>query len=124
MPPFLPAAMSPAMSPGAIEGATPVGATPVGAAPAGVASSRPGPRDDADAKRPRFLRRRRAETLSGLLPLAAFFALMPPFVRIFAHDGRIFGAPSALVFLLGLWLGLVIAARMLSRRLLNPDRDL
>ena len=62
--------------------------------------------------------------LEILLPIAAFFALMPPFVRIFAHDGRIFGAPAILVFLLTLWLGLILVVRALSRRLLNSDQDL
>ena len=74
-----------------------------------------------DTPRPRFLRRRRAEAVAALMPVAAFFALMPPFVWVFAHDGRVFGAPSALVFLLGLWLALVIGTRMLSRRLTRRD---
>ncbi|MEC9431460.1 MAG: hypothetical protein VYD87_01000 [Pseudomonadota bacterium] len=97
---------------------------PAPASPSGRAASRAPARGVAETARPRFLRRRRAETLSGLLPLVGFFALMPPFVRIFAHDGRVFGAPAILVFLLTLWLGLVLAVRALSRRLLNPDRDL
>ncbi|MAS43832.1 MAG: hypothetical protein CML46_11550 [Rhodobacteraceae bacterium] len=92
--------------------------------PSAPRAPRPPTREDEGAGRPRFLRRRRAETLSGLLPIAAFFALMPPFVRIFAHDGRIFGAPAILVFLLTLWLGLILVVRALSRRLLNSDQDL
>ncbi|SDX13938.1 hypothetical protein SAMN05444336_103415 [Albimonas donghaensis] len=92
--------------------------------PSAPRAARPPTREDEGAGRPRFLRRRRAETLSGLLPIAAFFALMPPFVRIFAHDGRIFGAPAILVFLLTLWLGLILVVRALSRRLLNSDHDL
>ena len=97
---------------------------PASGAVSGRAASRAPARGVAETARPRFLRRRRAETLSGLLPLVGFFALMPPFVRIFAHDGRVFGAPAILVFLLTLWLGLVLAVRALSRRLLSPDRDL
>ncbi|MDF2230991.1 hypothetical protein P2H44_00340 [Albimonas sp. CAU 1670] len=83
----------------------------------------PGGEEPAPGPRPRFLRRRRAEALAAIIPLAAFISLMPPFVRIFAHDGRIFGAPVALVFLLALWTGLVIATRMLSRRLMRRDRE-
>ena len=75
------------------------------------------------APRPRFLRRRRAEALAALIPIAAFLALMPPFVRIFAHDGRVFGAPTVLVFLLALWVGLVVATRMLARRLTRRDPE-
>ena len=49
--------------------------------------------------------------------------LMPPFVRIFAHDGRVFGAPAALVFLMLLWSGLVIVTRLLARRLVRSDPE-
>ena len=81
------------------------------------------PVDGAPGPRPRFLRRRRAEALAAVVPIAAFLALMPPFVRIFAHDGRVLGAPAALVFLLVLWAGLVIVTRMLSRRLVRRDPE-
>lgn len=88
----------------------------------------PAPPDPAAAggtegPRPRFLRRRRAEALAAIVPIAAFLALMPPFVRVFAHDGRVLGAPAALVFLLVLWAGLVVVTRMLSRRLMRRDPE-
>ena len=73
--------------------------------------------------RPRFLRRRRVEAAAGLLPLAAFFLLMPPFVHVFAHDGRLFGAPTALVFLLALWIGLILGVRALNRRLVRREPE-
>ncbi|HKK35293.1 MAG TPA: hypothetical protein VJ994_03290 [Paracoccaceae bacterium] len=69
---------------------------------------------DAAARLPR---RRRAEALAALLPLVGLFLLMPPFIRVFAHDGRILGAPSVLVFILAVWIGLVVGARRLARRL-------
>ena len=78
---------------------------------------------EARAARPRFLRRRRAEALAAIVPIAAFLALMPPFVRIFAHDGRVFGAPAALVFLMLLWSGMILATRLLARRLLRRDPE-
>jgi hypothetical protein len=65
----------------------------------------------------RLPRRRRTEALAALLPLAGLFLLMPPFVRVFAHDGRILGAPSVLVFILAVWVGLILGARRLARRL-------
>ena len=71
----------------------------------------------------RLPRRRRAEALAALLPLVGLFALMPPFIRVFAHDGRIFGAPSALVFLLAVWLGLILGTRRLARRLARRGDD-
>lgn len=65
----------------------------------------------------RLPRRRRAEALAALLPVAGLFLLMPPFIRVFAHDGRILGAPSVLVFILAVWIGLILGARRLARRL-------
>ena len=85
---------------------------------------RPAPRSpDADPEKPPFLRRRRAEALAALVPLVGLFLLMPPFVRIFAHDGRILGAPSALIFLLVVWIGLILGTRRLARRLVRRDPE-
>lgn len=80
-------------------------------------------KDETPEERPRFLRRRRAEAAAALVPLAALFVLMPPFVRIFAHDGRVLGAPVVLLFLLGLWIAVIVATRILARRLLRPDAE-
>ncbi|MFO7855346.1 MAG: hypothetical protein R6V44_09030 [Paracoccaceae bacterium] len=55
--------------------------------------------------------------MAALLPLAGAFLLMPPFIGVFAHDGRILGAPSVLVFILAVWIGLILGARGLARRL-------
>ena len=71
----------------------------------------------------RLPRRRRAVALAALMPLVGLFLLMPPFIRVFAHDGRVFGAPSALVFLLAVWLGLILLTRRLGRRLARRDPD-
>ena len=79
---------------------------------------------DPDAPRPRFLRRRRAEAAAAVLPLLALFVLMPPFIGIFVHDGRTFGAPSILVFLLAVWVGRILISRRLARRLTNLDEAL
>ncbi|MEM1314658.1 MAG: hypothetical protein AAGI51_08900 [Pseudomonadota bacterium] len=82
------------------------------------------PRPAPEAPRPRFLRRRRAEAAAALVPLFALFALMPPFIGVFAHDGRTLGAPSVLVFLLAVWAGLILVTRRLARRLADRDAEL
>lgn len=74
--------------------------------------------------RPRFLRRRRAEAAAALVPLFALFALMPPFIGVFVHDGRTLGAPSILIFLLAVWAGLIAATRRLARGLVDRDGEL
>jgi len=118
--PGRPAPPDPAAPPAPTPAPTPAQAqSPAQAQPHTPAEVEPGAR----AARPRFLRRRRAEALAAIVPIAAFLALMPPFVRIFAHDGRVFGAPAALVFLMLLWSGLVIVTRLLARRLVRSDPE-
>ncbi len=80
----------------------------------------PAPEPRGEARLPR---RRRAVALAALLPLAGLFLLMPPFIRVFAHGGRTLGAPSALVFLLVVWLGLILVTRRLARRLAGREPD-
>ena len=90
------------------------GATPDRQAAAGT---------EAASARPRFLRRRRAEALAAILPLFALFLLMPPFILIFANDGRIFGAPTVLIFLLAVWIALIIGTRRVARRLIRREPE-
>ncbi|MEM6438429.1 MAG: hypothetical protein AAF763_01860 [Pseudomonadota bacterium] len=95
----------------------------IGAAPPPRAAAETAP-NARGAPQPRFLRRRRAEAAAAVLPLLALFALMPPFIGVFAHDGRTFGAPSILAFLLAVWLGLILITRRLARSLSGRDEPL
>lgn len=65
--------------------------------------------------------RRRRYDAALLLPLIGAAALMPPFANLFATTGAVFGIPSAIVYLFGVWFGLIIAARALSRKLMAPE---
>jgi len=111
---------------GRVDGPAPSPGGPASAAlrgapgPAAALSTGPVPPEQ---PRPRFLRRRRAEAAAAIAPLFALFALMPPFIHVFAHDGRVFGAPSILVFLLAVWLGLILVSRRLARRLSAADPE-
>ncbi|SET52846.1 hypothetical protein [Oceanicella actignis] len=66
---------------------------------------------------PRALRRRRIEAQAALLPALGLFALTPPFIRVFAEGRGPFGAPLILLYIGGVWLALIVAARALSRAL-------
>ncbi len=71
---------------------------------------------------PRRLGRRRTETAAALLPVLGVFLLMPPFVRVFAGDVTVFGAPLILAYLLAVWVALIVAAAQLSRGLRGRGR--
>lgn len=86
-------------------------------------ASRPAETPPGPDRAARLPRRRRAAAVSGLLPLLGLLVLMPPFIRVFAHDGRTLGAPSALIFLLAVWLALILGTRRLARRLARRDPD-
>jgi len=42
---------------------------------------------------------------------------MPPVIRIFAADVEFAGLPLIVIYVFGVWLGLVVAAALLARRL-------
>jgi len=64
---------------------------------------------------------RRISDLSVIAPLIGFFLLIPPFIGLFASEQKVFGAPLILLYLFGVWLGLIVAAAALSRALRQHD---
>lgn len=52
-----------------------------------------------------------------LLPCIGLFLLMPPVIQLFAVEQDIGGVPLIVVYLFGVWLGLIACAAWLSRRL-------
>ena len=51
------------------------------------------------------------------LPCIGLFLLMPPMIQLFALDRDIAGIPLIVFYLFGVWLGLIVGAGLLSRRL-------
>jgi len=58
---------------------------------------------------------------AGLLPLLGFFLWMPPMIGLFRGPGRILDIPLIIVWLFGVWLGLIVAALWLARRLVSDE---
>jgi hypothetical protein len=52
-----------------------------------------------------------------LLPCIGFFLLMPPVVQLFALEVDIGGVPLIVVYLFGVWLGLIVGAAWLAWRI-------
>ncbi|MBL4806199.1 MAG: hypothetical protein JKY31_02805 [Rhodobacteraceae bacterium] len=68
----------------------------------------------------RAYRRKKIRDAALLLPLLGAFLLASPIIMVFANDGKIFGLPLPFVYIFGVWLGLVLAARYMAR-LLTED---
>lgn len=60
---------------------------------------------------------RRDRSRAAALPLIGFFLLTPLFIRVFAADATILGAPLVVIYIFGIWLSLIVAAALLSKRL-------
>lgn len=62
----------------------------------------------------------RVQSAAVLVPLAALFLLMPPFVLLFATPRMVFGVPLIVLYIFGVWALLVVATLLLARRLAPP----
>ncbi len=62
-------------------------------------------------------RKRKLRDSALLLPLFGVFLLVSPFITIFTGPITVFGLPLIFVYIFGVWLGLVILARAMARRL-------
>ena len=68
------------------------------------------PRDDA-------VGRQKARDAGLVLPLAGAVLLTPPVATAIARDAPLFGVPVPVLHVFGVWAGLILAAWLLSRRL-------
>ncbi len=62
-------------------------------------------------------RKRKLRDAALLLPLFGAFLLISPLITIFTGATNIFGLPLVYVYIFGVWLGLVLVARAMARRL-------
>jgi membrane protein required for beta-lactamase induction len=60
---------------------------------------------------------RRVTDLAIIAPVLAFILMIPPVIGLFATDGSVFGAPTLLIYLLVIWLGMIVGAAVLARKL-------
>jgi len=52
-----------------------------------------------------------------LLPIFGAFLLVSPLLTVFTDANSLFGIPSVFIYVFGVWLGLVLIARAMARRL-------
>ena len=62
-------------------------------------------------------RKRKLRDGALLLPIFGAFFLVSPLITVFTGVTTIFGLPLIFVYIFGVWLGLVLIARAMARRL-------
>lgn len=62
-------------------------------------------------------RKRKLREGALLLPVFGAFFLVSPLITVFTGVTTVFGLPLIFVYIFGVWLGLVLIARAMARRL-------
>ncbi len=62
-------------------------------------------------------RKRKLREGALLLPIFGAFLLVSPLITVFTGATSVFGLPLIFVYIFGVWLGLVLIARAMARRL-------
>jgi len=62
-------------------------------------------------------RKRKLHDSALLLPVFGAFLLVSPLITVFTGPITVFGLPLIFVYIFGVWLGLVLLARAMARRL-------
>ncbi len=62
-------------------------------------------------------RKRKLRDGAVLLPIFGAFLLASPLITVFTGRSTLFGLPLIFVYIFGVWLGLVLVARAMARRL-------
>ena len=62
-------------------------------------------------------RKRKLHDGALLLPVFGAFLLISPLITVFTGATTLFGLPLIFVYIYGVWLGLVLIARAMARRL-------
>ena len=62
-------------------------------------------------------RKRKLRDGALLLPIFGAFLLISPLITVFTGATTLFGLPLIFVYIFGVWLGLVLLARAMARRL-------
>lgn len=68
----------------------------------------------------RAYRKRKLRDAALVLPILGVFLLASPLITIFANDGQVLGLPTPFIYIFGVWILLVIAARRMAHLL---DRE-
>ena len=64
---------------------------------------------------------RRLETAALVLPIFGAFLIVPPLIGVFNLPVSVFGIPLIAIYLFAVWIGLIGATVVLSRRLRHND---
>jgi hypothetical protein len=66
---------------------------------------------------------KRMVDVAVIAPILGLVLMIPPVIGLFATDRTVFGAPLILVYLFGVWLGLIALAAIIARKLSQSAKD-
>ena len=70
----------------------------------------------------RAIRARKLRDAAILLPLGGLVLIMPPLASVFALPVRVAGVPLVVAYIFVVWALLIVAARLIGRRLGRTER--
>lgn len=68
-------------------------------------------------------RTRNVRDAAAILPVAAIFLLLPPVILIFSAPVLIAGIPLIVLYVYGVWAGLILVALLVALRVEDADGD-
>lgn len=66
---------------------------------------------------------RKARDVAVVIPVVCTFLFMPPLIHIASDAGSLFGIPTVVIYLFGIWGAAVALTAWNSRRLDAPEQD-
>lgn len=65
--------------------------------------------------------RRKARDIAAVLPMAMVFLILPPMAYASVGAGELFGIPATVIYMFGVWLGVIVLTAWNNRRLGATD---
>jgi len=64
---------------------------------------------------------RKTREAALIVPVLGFLLLTPPFAQVFSIDSSVLGVPTIVVYVFSVWIGLIVIAFWLSKRLSRSE---
>lgn len=66
---------------------------------------------------------RHVRDMASILPVAAIVLFLPPMILVFSAPVLVAGVPLIVLYLYGVWAGIILVALLVARRLEDADEE-
>lgn len=66
---------------------------------------------------------RHVRDMASILPVAAIVLFLPPMILVFSAPVLVAGVPLIVLYLYGIWAGIILVALLVARRLEDADEE-